>query len=118
MAFVLHHRPFLSRLATRAAVGLGLFLAVVVPTVQAAFDPHAIEAFVREGCPHCAKAEAFLAQLQRERPALRVTIRDVQKEPAAMERLKEQLGAACRRRARACDIRWRTTDHRLFRSEH
>jgi glutaredoxin len=48
-----------------------------------------VEAFVREGCPHCAKAEEFLAQLQKERPGLSISIRDVQKEPAALERLKE-----------------------------
>ncbi len=63
------------------------------PTVQ-------IEAFVREGCPHCAKAEEFLAQLGKERPGLRIVIRDVQKEPAALERLKElaraQRGASAR----------------------
>ncbi|MGE5162002.1 MAG: glutaredoxin domain-containing protein [Betaproteobacteria bacterium] len=52
-------------------------------------DEARIEAFVREGCPHCAKAEEFLAQLQKERPALSIVIRDVQKEPAALERLKE-----------------------------
>ena len=54
-----------------------------------AADANRIEAFVREGCPHCAKAEEFLAQLQKERPALSIVIRDVQKEPAALERLKE-----------------------------
>lgn len=47
-----------------------------------------IEAFVREGCPHCAKAEAFLAKLKQEQPGLRVAIRDVLREPAALERLK------------------------------
>ena len=52
-------------------------------------DENRIEAFVREGCPHCAKAEEFLAQLQRERPGLSIAIRDVQKEPAALDRLKE-----------------------------
>ncbi len=51
--------------------------------------PVQIEAFVREGCPHCAKAEEFLAQLAKERPGLRIVIRDVQKEPAALDRLKE-----------------------------
>jgi glutaredoxin len=59
-----------------------------------------IEAFVREGCPHCAKAEEFLAQLGKERPGLEIVIRDVQKEPAALERLKElargQKGAGAR----------------------
>ncbi|MGZ8981583.1 MAG: glutaredoxin family protein [Burkholderiaceae bacterium] len=48
-----------------------------------------IEAFVREGCPHCAKAEEFLAQLNKERPSLTIVVRDVLKEPAALERLKE-----------------------------
>ena len=52
-------------------------------------DANRIEVFVREGCPHCAKAEEFLAQLQKERPALSIVIRDVQKEPAALDRLKE-----------------------------
>jgi glutaredoxin len=48
-----------------------------------------IEFFVREGCPHCGNAEEFLTQLQKERPALSIVTRDVQKEPAALERLKE-----------------------------
>jgi len=47
-----------------------------------------IEVFVREGCPHCAKAEAFLAALKLEQPELRVAISDVLREPAALERLK------------------------------
>ena len=46
-----------------------------------------IEVFVREGCPHCAKAETFLAQLAKEQPQLAISIRDVNKEPAAMQRL-------------------------------
>ncbi len=48
-----------------------------------------VEVFVREGCPHCAKAEAFFAALAKERPDLRIVIRDVRKEPAALARLKE-----------------------------
>ena len=47
-----------------------------------------IEAFVREGCPHCGKAEAFLEKLRREQPGLTVVIRNVTQEPAALERLK------------------------------
>jgi glutaredoxin len=78
-----------SRLSTLVAVAAGLLLAAVAPPASAASDPITIEAFVREGCPHCAKAEEFLAQLQKERPALKVTVRDVQKEPAALERLKQ-----------------------------
>ena len=56
---------------------------------QSAPQPVDIEAFVREGCPHCASAEEFLATLGRERPELRIAIRDVGKEPAALARLKE-----------------------------
>lgn len=50
-------------------------------------QPPDIEAFVREGCPHCARAEAFLATLKQEQPELKIVIRDVIKEPAALERL-------------------------------
>jgi glutaredoxin len=72
-----------------------LVVAVVVSAPAAAQAPSAggkadrIEAFVREGCPHCAKAEEFLAQLHKERPSLTIVVRDVQKDPAALERLKE-----------------------------
>ena len=73
-----------------------LFAATVLASTLAAAQPPSasanaerIEAFVREGCPHCAKAEEFLAQLHKERPSLTIVVRDVQKEPAALDRLKE-----------------------------
>jgi glutaredoxin len=47
-----------------------------------------IEVFVRNGCPHCAKAELFLQTLKREQPALRIVIHDVAQEPAALEQLQ------------------------------
>lgn len=50
-----------------------------------------IEVFVREGCPHCAKAELFLKKLKQEQPSLNIITRDVGKEPVALERL-QQLG--------------------------
>lgn len=56
---------------------------------RSAAQPVDIEAFVREGCPHCAAAEAFLATLGKDRPELRIAIRDVGREPAALRRLKE-----------------------------
>ena len=62
--------------------------AAAQPTAGSANEER-IEAFVREGCPHCAKAEEFLAQLNKERPSLTIVVRDVQKEPAALDRLKE-----------------------------
>ncbi len=48
-----------------------------------------IEVFVRNGCPHCAKAELFLKSLKQEQPSLNIVIRDVVQEPAAMERLQQ-----------------------------
>ncbi len=73
---------------------LCLLLAVValaITSVASAFaaDADRIELFVREGCPHCAQAEAFLEQLHRERPQLVIVARDVQKEPDALARLQE-----------------------------
>ena len=54
-----------------------------------AADASRIELFVSEGCPHCGQAEAFMAQLGRERPGLTIVVRDVQSEPAALVRLQE-----------------------------
>jgi glutaredoxin len=57
-----------------------------------------IDVYVREGCPHCAKAEQFLQILQHEQPTLKIYIHDVVKEPKALEKLeqlakKQALGA-------------------------
>lgn len=91
---------FLNALAVPPVVGwcLFLFLASISAWTGAAADaaqstvapvPAAdIEAFVREGCPHCTRAENFLAALKLEQPQLRIVIRDVLREPAALERLK------------------------------
>jgi glutaredoxin len=56
---------------------------------SAAAEPGDIEAFVREGCPHCAEAKVFLHGLQQEQPKLRIVIRDVEREPAALQRLQQ-----------------------------
>ncbi len=47
-----------------------------------------IEVFVREGCPHCEKAEEFLKILAFEQPQLRIVVRDIRRDPDALERLK------------------------------
>ena len=47
-----------------------------------------IEVFVRNGCPHCAKAELFLQTLKQEKPTLRIVIHDVSQEPKALEQLQ------------------------------
>ncbi len=74
----------------RASLLLLLWSALVTlaipPSALASAD---VEAFVREGCPHCAKAEAFLVALGREQPRLVIVVRDVGREPAALARLKE-----------------------------
>jgi glutaredoxin len=59
------------------------------PAAAAPAPATTLEVFVREGCPHCAAAEEFLAQLAREQPQLSIVIRDVQKEPEAMARLQQ-----------------------------
>ena len=48
-----------------------------------------IDVYVREGCPHCAKAKQFLQALQREQPTLKVHIHDVVKEPEALGQLQQ-----------------------------
>jgi len=64
-------------------------LLLLLPAPPPAAAERLIEAFVREGCPHCTQAEAFLAQLGGEDPTLRIVVRDVGREPAALDRLKE-----------------------------
>ena len=48
-----------------------------------------IEVFVREGCPHCARAEQFLNKLHQEQPNLNIVIHDVSKDPNALQQLKQ-----------------------------
>jgi hypothetical protein len=64
-------------------------LAVVLGLAPAVADqpPPDIEMFTREGCPFCAAALVFLGELERSRPGLRIEIRDVEKDPRALERL-------------------------------
>lgn len=57
--------------------------------VAASPEKQLVEVFVREGCPHCAKAEEFLHGLAKQRPDLDIVIRDVTKEPAALQRLQD-----------------------------
>ncbi len=68
---------------------LALIAGGVVSAAENISSQPDIEVFVREGCPHCAKADEFLARLQQEQPALRIVIRDVSREPAALQRLQQ-----------------------------
>jgi glutaredoxin len=76
-------------LAAAIVILLGLLgpLLASAQAVQSATPRVDIEVFVREGCPHCAAAEEFLAKLKREQPQLAISIRDVNKEPEALQRL-------------------------------
>jgi len=65
---------------------LALWL-VLVP--QGAAARQVLEVFVRQGCPHCAAAEAWLPQLQRAHPELQVRLRDLERDPAALRALRE-----------------------------
>ena len=69
-----------------AALSLGLRGFALAAAEETA--PPELEMFVRAGCPHCEEAESFVARLRQERPALRVTVRDIRAEPAALARLR------------------------------
>ena len=60
-----------------------------ISMLAAAADAADIEVFVRDGCPHCAKAEEFLHKLQQERPGLNIVVYNINQEPAYLERLKQ-----------------------------
>jgi glutaredoxin len=49
--------------------------------------PEVLEVFVRDGCPHCAEAKAFLPAFAAERPWLRIVYRSVDRDAAAREDL-------------------------------
>ena len=65
-----------------------VFLLVGADTPALSDNAADIEVFVREGCSRCAAAKPFLAQLQRERPALRITFHDIEKDQQALARLR------------------------------
>jgi len=59
------------------------------PAAAAASDPapRVLEVYVREGCPHCARARPYLERLAREIPELRIVVREVDRDPAALDDL-------------------------------
>jgi glutaredoxin len=62
---------------------------VAIQSNQIAVEKIDIEAFVREGCPHCAAAEEFLKTLQQEQPSLKIVIHSLTRDPSALAHLKE-----------------------------
>jgi glutaredoxin len=66
------------------ALLLSTWAAAAPSTAPMPAEPGVLQVFVREGCPYCAKAEEFLTQLARERPALRIVYRRVDADPQAL----------------------------------
>lgn len=50
-------------------------------------DQSTLEVFVRDGCPHCAEAKAFLPAFEREHPWVRIVYRHVDSDDAARQAL-------------------------------
>ena len=49
--------------------------------------PRVLEIFVREGCPHCARAKEYLPEFARAHPDVVIRLREVDKDPVAGEDL-------------------------------
>ncbi len=78
------HRLFvLALLLTSLAYPLGS------AAVEPASEQPDIEVFVRQGCPHCTEAKRFLEDLQRDRPSLRIVLRDLEQDKTALRQLQE-----------------------------
>ncbi|SEM71305.1 Glutaredoxin [Nitrosomonas marina] len=54
---------------------------------QLTINDNVLEVFVREGCPHCSKAKAFLEKLQADRPWLKIVYYWVDRDSEALDRL-------------------------------
>jgi glutaredoxin len=82
-----------------AALSCAIVLAPVALAAPAAgaSSPAAagqLEVFVRDGCPHCADAKRFLAELARERPGLQIEFRAVDADAGARDALVAHSRAA------------------------
>jgi glutaredoxin len=74
-------KPAATTLKTTSPSGSELISASIDESID-------IEFFIREGCIQCDTAKDFLTKLQKLKPELKISIRDVRKEPAALELLK------------------------------
>ena len=81
---VLSHR--LARIARTCAL---LVFAVGLGGDPSQASTADIEVFTRDGCPRCADAKRFLAELATKRPEIAIVERDVVGEPDALARLRE-----------------------------
>ncbi len=67
--------------------GLLLALTPSLAPAQPGVGGAELQVFVREGCPHCAAAKAFLPELQKLRPGVQVRLRPLESDPAAVDDL-------------------------------
>lgn len=80
-----------------AAVLVALFMLAWGTGLARPADPAqepVLEVFVRDGCPHCARAEAFLGTFATERPGLAVVVRHVDRDEVARDDLLRHSRAA------------------------
>lgn len=68
-------------------LGLLLALTPLLAPAQPVVGGGELQVFVREGCPHCAAAKAFLPELQNLRPGIQVRLRPLESDPAAIDDL-------------------------------
>ncbi len=77
---------------TRIFVQIAVLVLLAWPGGSAAREPLSppadVEVFTRTGCPRCAAAERFLQSLQRAQPELRIALRQIDRDPDALGRLK------------------------------
>ncbi len=85
---------FLLLCAVTAWSGVHAAARETASSVPQAARPEVLEVYVREGCPHCADAKAYLAQLARERPGLRIVLRAVDQDAQARDALAAHSRAA------------------------
>ncbi|NIP59433.1 MAG: hypothetical protein GWM92_14020, partial [Gemmatimonadetes bacterium] len=73
-----------------------LLVPLVAPPGMCAQEaaPPDLEVFVAEGCPRCAEAEAWLEELGRRRPDLRIEVRDMTPDARALGRLRSLADSA------------------------
>jgi glutaredoxin len=85
-------------LLRRIALGvlLALLLALPALSMKTPAPPQApeLQVFVRDGCPHCDAAKAFLLTLQRRRPELQMRLRPLESDPTALDDLRRLSAAA------------------------
>jgi glutaredoxin len=69
-------------------LGLLLALAPLTAPAQSRTKGPELQVYVRQGCPHCTQAEAFLPALRKRHPELVVRLRPLDADPTAIEDLR------------------------------